>query len=648
MKTRVLIVSLDPVGENMAGPAIRNLEFARVLSGETRVTLAVPNGDAPIGYDVRVVGYDAERLSTLASECDALIVSGRALWSYPFLGRLEKPLVVDVYDPFGIESLPLLFNEPEAEQARRHTDVLDALTDLFTFGDFFICASEKQRDFWLGWLEATNRINRATYAKDATFRSLIDVVPFGIPGTPPQHTRAVLKGVHPGIEENDHVILWGGGVYNWFDPLTLIRAMERISTQRDDVKLFFMGVRHPTPGASGGDMADRAAALSRELGLLDLCIFFNEWTAYRDRQNYLLEADLGVSLHVNHLETHLSFRTRLLDYIWAGLPMVVTRGDVLSELVKREQLGWTVDEQDVEQVTSALLAGLEASRSDFSDRFAAVAQTLVWETTTRPLLEFLRAPRLAPDRRGERGALRSLPTLRLVGELGSIRRECSAKDSQLVELNNLLRRAETEVAGRDASLELRQSEIGSLRYAVDELKGRATELETVLSHREEELAELRRLHEVKDTEIGRLHDDLRRAGATAREQRIAHLEAVRHLREAKDEEIAAWRADLGRVRDEAHAQHVASLEAIQQLKEDRHAETEALREELARTRADALSRRAEDLEAVDRLRQAHDDAIRASEAELTDLRARLEAITQGRLMRFLDGGSRILRGRPFI
>ena len=45
--------------------------------------------------------------------------------------------------------------------------------------------------------------------------------------------------------------------------------------------------------------------------------------------------------------TTKTFRTRLLDYIWAGLPMVVTRGDPLAELVDVQRLGIVVPPGDV-------------------------------------------------------------------------------------------------------------------------------------------------------------------------------------------------------------------------------------------------------------------------------------------------------------
>ena len=46
-------------------------------------------------------------------------------------------------------------------------------------GDAFVCASERQRDLWLGALLALGRIDPDAYAADPSLRSLIDVVPFG-------------------------------------------------------------------------------------------------------------------------------------------------------------------------------------------------------------------------------------------------------------------------------------------------------------------------------------------------------------------------------------------------------------------------------------------------------------------------------------
>jgi hypothetical protein len=141
-----------------------------------------------------------------------------------------------------------------------------------------------------------------------------------------------------------------------------------------------------------------AVELASELGLLDTCVFFGDWVPYSEWSNYLLESDVGISLHYDTLETHLAFRTRILDYVWAGLPMVVTRGDATSELVSRLGLGEVMDYERDDEVAAALLRLLEKPRADFGARFERARAELTWEKAAAPLIEFCQRPRHASDR----------------------------------------------------------------------------------------------------------------------------------------------------------------------------------------------------------------------------------------------------------
>jgi len=399
---RILLVSHDPIGERMAGPAIRYWELAGALGKEFQVLLAAPGQPSLRSPDFRLEGYrrDGQGLADLSKAADVIFVSGYLLRKFPFLKAVGKPLVVDVYDPFVLENLEIHSVRALAEQARIHAVNLRVLTELLEAGDFFVCASEKQRDYWLGMLAAVGRINPYTYNDDRSLRRLLDVVSFGLPERPPQHARQVLKGVWEGIDRDDKVILWGGGIWEWFDPLTLIKAMAGIAQIRGDVKLFFMGMRHPNvEDVPEMRMCGKAVKLSKELGLYGKHVFFNEWVPYQERENYLLEADIGVSLHFDHIETRFSFRTRLLDYISAGLPMVITKGDALSDLVERHGLGHTVDSEDVQAVGQSLLALLNEPdlRAGRREEFNKVAAKLTWAKVVEPLARFCRQPRRAPD-----------------------------------------------------------------------------------------------------------------------------------------------------------------------------------------------------------------------------------------------------------
>jgi glycosyltransferase involved in cell wall biosynthesis len=229
---------------------------------------------------------------------------------------------------------------------------------------------------------------------------LIDICPFGIPDREPTKTREALRGVVEGIARDDKVVLWAGGVYNWFDPITLIRAIDVLRHDHRDVRLFFLGMKHPNPDVPDMEVAWRTRQLSEELGLTGKWVFFNDgWVDYDDRQNYLLDADVGVSTHFLNAETTFSFRTRILDYLWAGLPIVATEGDLFGELVKTRGLGIRVGEGDVE----GLVAGL--GQVLYDDAFAAgcranvgrIRDSFIWSNALAPLLAFCADPRRAPD-----------------------------------------------------------------------------------------------------------------------------------------------------------------------------------------------------------------------------------------------------------
>jgi GT2 family glycosyltransferase/glycosyltransferase involved in cell wall biosynthesis len=400
-RRRVVVATEEPLTEEMAGPAIRAWAIAVALSAEHEVEL-VTLRDCTLRHSrFRCRSVTEDELRDLDEWCDVWVVGGLLPWICRWLERSEKVLVVDVYDPFHLEQLEQAKDAGDAGRVAAVDECTSALNAELARGDLFLCASARQRDFWLGQLAAVGRVNPQTYDDDPTLASLIAVVPFGVPEDPPVHERPAIRDVVPGIDDGDEVILWGGGIYNWLDPLTLLRAVDGLRRRRPRVRLVFLGLRHPNPAVPRMRMATEAEELSAALGLTGTHVFFNrEWVPYRDRQNHLLEADVGVSTHLEHVETAFSFRTRVLDYLWASLPVVTTDGDALSELVVARGAGLTVPAGDVDALEDALFRLLDDDELRDACRrgAAAVAAELTWPAVLRPLLEFCRAPRRAPDR----------------------------------------------------------------------------------------------------------------------------------------------------------------------------------------------------------------------------------------------------------
>jgi len=196
--SRVLVLCAAPVGERMAGPAIRCVEIARALAAGHRVTLAAPGAAALSGEPFCGMELEQESLGTLVGRHDVAVLSGYLLRRFPSLRRAACPLAVDVYDPFVLENLEIHRDRPLPEREVTHRGDLGVQIELLRRGDFFLCASERQRDFWLGMLLALNRIEPSTYDADRAARRLIDVVPFGIPAAPPASTGRVLKVLYRG------------------------------------------------------------------------------------------------------------------------------------------------------------------------------------------------------------------------------------------------------------------------------------------------------------------------------------------------------------------------------------------------------------------------------------------------------------------
>lgn len=400
---KVLIITGDPIGAKLAGPAIRAWNMASELSKDNEVTLLTLSGNSGVEAPFKIVSVapgDNENFVPYEQWADTIIFQGHAMLVFEALQRSTKIIVVDIYDPMHLEQLEQARELPREQWVSQVFDATLVLNDQLRRGDFFLCASERQRLFWLGQLAGLGRVNPDNYENDPDLTGLIAVAPFGLSRVEPRHDRQALKGVHPGIASNDKLLLWSGGLYNWFDPHTLIRAVAQLSKKHDNIRLFFQGTKHPHPGVPEMEIVRSSRELAEELGVLEASVFFNDsWVDFDDRQNYLLEADLGVSTHHSHIETTFSFRTRILDYLWANLPMVVSEGDHFGDLVNSETLGVAVPAGDVDALALAIEKTLFDTKFNSVVRrnIARVRQDYFWDVALAPLVNFVRSAKYSGD-----------------------------------------------------------------------------------------------------------------------------------------------------------------------------------------------------------------------------------------------------------
>jgi glycosyltransferase involved in cell wall biosynthesis len=309
---------------------------------------------------------------------------------------------VDCYDPYVLENLFLYRDKPADEARFQHERHLKAQIEALLRADLVVCASQRQKDLFTGALMALNRLNPALFSV-VNDNKFVAVVPFGIEEEEPP-PRGSMRGKVQGYGLRDEVLIWGGGIWEWFDPVNLIEAVNELKSKRPNIRLHFLGIKHPNRHIPLSNKAKEAIRLAEELGIKDKHVFFGDWVAATERGKYLRDADLGVSFHLVGFETRYSFRTRLMDYLWAELPMVVSAGDDQSEEFASAGLGEILSDNSPKAIADAIsrwLDKLKLQPGEFAGRFSQLKERYRWSRVAEPLKEFFIEPCSTKGVRGE-------------------------------------------------------------------------------------------------------------------------------------------------------------------------------------------------------------------------------------------------------
>lgn len=386
--SRAFLICPEPVRAVTAGVGTRFLTLARVLADNGhRVTLAIPNdaSEAPSIDGVDIVQADPDTLGAQADGHDWVLLHGH-LGNHYLSQRDDLPLVVDLYDPFLVENL----------HYHRDLGFTPFATDHETWrrqmgrGDFFLCSSEEQRFYYLGWLSALGRVNPLSLEEDPRLEKLIAELPFGTPDTAPPDPPARSE-VLPDVDL-DAPVLYFGGIYDWYDPDTVLEAMPALLERDPRTVLVF--AEHPHPELTPLAVAERIRAEARDRGWLGTAVRFEPWRPYDRRFEVPQVSDLATVTHRPGLETDLSLRTRLVDLMWLGLPVVVSEGGSMARVVADNGAGTVVPPGDSSALAAAVVGLLEdegyrRTAGDAARRWAVERR---WSAVARPLLEFADLP----------------------------------------------------------------------------------------------------------------------------------------------------------------------------------------------------------------------------------------------------------------
>jgi glycosyltransferase involved in cell wall biosynthesis len=374
---RILILVPGRLGEKLSGPEIRAVRLGQALAAEHRVTLMAPSASRDEHDGLAVVPFSRRRLLREARRHDVLMASTVPPFALALKRSLRIVAISDQYDPVELELGTLAKGAKRARATARAARRLQLRS-----ADLVLCAGRRQGELLEAEIETFGDANRPPLRN----------VPFGIDGELPLGEGHPLREYFVQLGAGDKVVLWWGSLWRWLDAETAIRAIASLADSRPDIKLVFTAGRLPNGDAERHSVLAEAKGLATELGVLDRSVLFlEEWVPFAQRGDYLRDADIGLTLHRDSEEASLAARARYMDYLSAGLPCVLGRGDETAERFEQSGFATLVEAGSVAATAAAIVASLdEPGRTEAAAAGHGLADEFRWERVAVPLLVALR------------------------------------------------------------------------------------------------------------------------------------------------------------------------------------------------------------------------------------------------------------------
>ncbi len=365
---KIGIVCPEPIGECMSGIGIRMLEMANFLSKTYDLILYVPKESIPIKTSFPIKGYKKEAISEFLKDRDVAIVQGEPA-NYLLSQNFKGYVIVDLYDPYPIEALS--YDDKAFEFA------FSSLSFQLKKGNFFLCANEKQRIFYLGALYLSKRLEPEIFQKDPEFKSLITIVPYGVPEE------------EPTFEENyfnfNEPVIFFGSFYDWYDVEILKEVLKEL---KNYVDYHFVVTKHLRTETTPQKNFNNFYEWSKKEGLLDKNIHIFNWIPYKERTKAYFSSSLSLCLYPETFETELSFRTRILDFLYGGLPVIALKGSEIEKFLSEEEGAFFI-EKDIDLIVKKTLEVLKISREKRKEFSKKVRDKFSWNIVLKPLIDYI-------------------------------------------------------------------------------------------------------------------------------------------------------------------------------------------------------------------------------------------------------------------
>ncbi len=389
--SKIIMFSTSPLSKNglTSAPSIRILEIAKALQKKGHKVKVVEKNGLKLKTDNGVIiePWTKKFEKTINNDFDIALVN---IWcnETSFLNNIKIPIIADLSTPTMLEAeiyFSHTFNKITDHQSKHfQEDFLIPSMNLIEKSDMFICANERQKWYYYGILQSLGRIGPYNNGED-----IILTIPFGINRNENKKIKKDIWKKEPKLK-NKKIILWPGGFFPWFDPQTAIKAIFEISKERKDVVLVFVGSYNPlVPKSFIYKNFKLAKDLAKKINVLDKQVFFFDWLKLEEKNAMYNDIEAVLITHKKNLETDFSFRTRTIDAIGFGIPIITTKGDVLAEKINQKNIGITINPGNINDVKEAILKVIddEELKKRVSKEQKNILKEYSWDILTEELNE---------------------------------------------------------------------------------------------------------------------------------------------------------------------------------------------------------------------------------------------------------------------
>lgn len=396
---KILIISNGPVPapeiKNVEGGGLRAWGLANGLQSNSKDKYEVE-----VSYNqvfkqdnftdelngIKISTWEISTLAEKIQEFDSVLVSynaGDITQTVVDNIRQDQQLILDGYVPIHIE------------MSARNSDNLDREYDAFNFenkiwtkalrrGDILLCANEAQKKFYTGVMAQVGRINPITYGDE----DLIQIVPYGI-----YREKAVAK--HDPVSKlvknkKAFKLLWFGGIYPWFDLTNLLEAVKN-ANKTTPIELIMVGVKNPFN--QHPDFIKRYEEVMDYIknNNMDEIVHVTDWVKFEDRAEWYLGSDAVVLINNIGMENTLAWRTRLVDYVWADLPIVTNGGDPMSDILEANKAVYILPDLDAKTIEKEIIkiSKDKETLKQVSTNLSKVRRLFYWDKVTENLSKLI-------------------------------------------------------------------------------------------------------------------------------------------------------------------------------------------------------------------------------------------------------------------